>query len=302
MIAEVIIDSSVKTLNKKFDYEIPEGMNVQVGTRVFVPFANKKELSDGIVVGIKENSEFKVKKIAGLQPEQIDKNYIELAKWMANRYFCNISECLRLMLPPGKTAKNVEKRVKEKIVNVVGLAKDIDEIYNDIDNKIKSEKQKNVLEFIIDNGVATVQDIELFTDASRAVVNTLIKNGYLEVNEKQVDRNPFLHKQTVKTVDLKLNEEQGIAYNSMEYSGKYLLYGVTGSGKTEIYLQMIEKMLNQGKSSIMLVPEISLTPQTVDRFISRFGEEQIAILHSKLSVGERFDQWNKIKEGKELQK
>ena len=298
MIAEVIIDSSVKTLNKKFDYEIPEGMNVQVGTRVFVPFANKKELSDGIVVGIKENSEFKVKKIAGLQPEQIDKNYIELAKWMANRYFCNISECLRLMLPPGKTAKNVEKRVKEKTVNVVGLAKDIDEIYNDIDNKIKSEKQKNVLEFIIDNGVATVQDIELFTDASRAVVNTLIKNGYLEVNEKQVDRNPFLHKQTVKTVDLKLNEEQGIAYNSMEYSGKYLLYGVTGSGKTEIYLQMIEKMLNQGKSSIMLVPEISLTPQTVDRFISRFGEEQIAILHSKLSVGERFDQWNKIKEGK----
>lgn len=175
MIAEVIIDSSVKTLNKKFDYEIPEGMNVQVGTRVFVPFANKKELSDGIVVGIKENSEFKVKKIAGLQPEQIDKNYIELAKWMANRYFCNISECLRLMLPPGKTAKNVEKRVKEKTVNVVGLAKDIDEIYNDIDNKIKSEKQKNVLEFIIDNGVATVQDIELFTDASRAVVNTLIK-------------------------------------------------------------------------------------------------------------------------------
>lgn len=131
--------------------------------------------------------------------------------------------------------------MKEKIVNVVGLAKDIDEIYNDIDNKIKSEKQKNVLEFIIDNGVATVQDIELFTDASRAVVNTLIKNGYLEVNEKQVDRNPFLHKQTVKTVDLKLNEEQGIAYNSMEHSGKYLLYGVTGSGKTEIYLQMIEK-------------------------------------------------------------
>ena len=140
-------------------------------------------------------------------------------------------------------SRTENRKWEEKTVNVVGLAKDIDEIYNDIDNKIKSEKQKNVLEFIIDNGVATVQDIELFTDASRAVVNTLIKNGYLEVNEKQVDRNPFLHKQTVKTVDLKLNDEQEIAYNSMEYSGKYLLYGVTGSGKTEIYLQMIEKML-----------------------------------------------------------
>ncbi len=298
MIAEVIIDSSVKTLNRIFDYEIPVDMEVKVGARVFVPFGNKKSLEEGIVVNIKENSEYKVKPIASLQKEQIAEEYINLAKWMASRYFCNIADCLRLMLPPGRTSKNISNRVKEKTVNFITLAKDVEETQQDIEaGKIKSEKQKNILEFIINNGNATVQDIELFTDASSSIVKTLIKNGYLETNNVQVERNPFLHKAVVKTVDLDLTDEQETAYNSIQNSGKYLLHGITGSGKTEIYLRLIGKMLKQNKTSIMLVPEISLTPQTVDRFISRFGEEQIAVLHSKLSIGERYDQWNKIKTG-----
>ena len=299
MIAEVIINSSVKTLNKVFDYEIPTNLDVNVGTRVFVPFARKKELEEGIVVGIKEKSDFKVKQIAGIQEEQIANDYIELSKFMSHRYFCNISECLKLMLPPGRTSKNILNRVKEKEVNFISIAKDADEIISSIQSgKIKSEKQKNVLEFIMNNGNATMQDIELFTDASSSIVKTLIKNGYLEMSKVKVERNPFLHKTTVKTVDLDLTEEQNIAYNSIKNSGKYLLYGITGSGKTEVYLRLIEDMLKENKSSIMLVPEISLTPQTVDRFISRFGEEQIAVLHSKLSIGERYDEWNRIKDGK----
>ena len=218
---------------------------------------------------------------------------------MAKRYICNISDCLKLMLPPGTTSKNIVARVKEKCINLVTLAKDVDEIQEDIDNgKIKSEKQKNVLEFLINNENATVQDIELFTDASRSIVNTLIKNGYLEQVEQKVERNPFLHKVEKRTFDLNLTDEQKIALESIKETGEYLLFGVTGSGKTEIYLQLIEKALKANKSSIMLVPEISLTPQTVDRFIARFGEEQIAVLHSKLSAGERFDQWNKIKDGR----
>ncbi len=298
MIAEVIIDSSVKTLNRIFDYEIPSDLEVKIGTRVFVPFGNKKELEEGIVVGIKEKSNYKVKEIASLQEEQIKEEYINLAKWMSERYFCNVADCLRLMLPPGRTSKNVSNRVKEKRVNFVTLAKDADEILLDIESgKMKSEKQKNVLEFIINNDSATIQDIELFTDASSSIVKTLVKNGYLEINNVQVERNPFLHKVVVKSVDLNLTDEQKVAFDKIGNSGKYLLYGITGSGKTEIYLRLIEKMLKQNKSSIMLVPEISLTPQTVDRFISRFGEEQIAVLHSKLSIGERFDQWNKIKSG-----
>ncbi len=299
MVAEIIISSSVKTLNRIFDYEIPENLNVEIGTRVFVPFGNKKVPEEGIVVGIKEKSEYKIKKILNVQNEKIDIEKIELAKWMAKRYICNLSDCLKLMLTPGTTAKNTETRVKERTINLIILAKDIDEIQEDIDSgKIKSEKQKNVLEFLINNENATMQDIEIFTDCSRSIVNTLIKNGYLEYKEQQVERNPFIHKVENKTKNLKLTVEQQIAINSIKEEGEYLLYGVTGSGKTEIYLQLIEKKLEDNKSSIMLVPEISLTPQTVDRFIARFGEDKIAVLHSKLSIGERFDQWNKIKDGR----
>ena len=298
MVAEIIINSSVKTLNRIFDYEIPDDMNVDVGSRVFVPFGNKKTPNEGIVIGIKEKSEYKIKPILNIQKERIEKEKIELAKWMSKRYICNLSDCLKLMLAPGTTTKNIDTRVKEKTINLIMLAKDKDEIEEDIENrKIKSEKQKKVLEFLINNENATMQDIELFTDCSRSIVNTLIKNGYLEYKEQKVERNPFLHKVENRTNDLKLTDEQKQALDSIKENGEYLLYGVTGSGKTEIYMQIIERKLKENKSSIMLVPEISLTPQTVDRFIARFGENNIAVLHSKLSIGERFDQWNKIKEG-----
>ena len=301
MVAEVIIDTSVKSLNKTFDYEIPTDLSdkVIVGSRVFVPFGNQKNLEEGIVVKIKEMSEYKVKEIKGLQKEQIKSEYISLAKWMSYRYFCNIAECLKLMLPPGRTTKDITKRVNEKTVNCFEINKSEDEIREALDkNLIRSEKQKNVLEYLLNNGKSTMSDIQLFNDASLAVVNSLVKKGFVRKEIEKVSRNPFVHKIGVKSVDLELTNEQQLAYNSIKNSGEYLLYGITGSGKTEIYLQLIEKMIKQGKSSIMLVPEISLTPQTIDRFIARFGEEEIAVLHSKLSTGERFDEWNKIKDGK----
>ena len=301
MVAEVIIDTSVKSLNKTFDYEIPTDLSDKliVGSRVFVPFGNQKNLEEGIVVKIKEMSEYKVKEIKGLQKEQIKSEYISLAKWMSYRYFCNIAECLKLMLPPGRTAKDITKRVNEKTVNCFEINKSKDEIREALDkNLIRSEKQKNVLEYLLNNGKSTMSDIQLFNDASLAVVNSLVKKGFVRKEIEKVSRNPFVHKIGVKSVDLELTNEQQLAYNSIKNSGEYLLYGITGSGKTEIYLQLIQKMIKQGKSSIMLVPEISLTPQTIDRFIARFGEEDIAVLHSKLSTGERFDEWNKIKDGK----
>jgi primosomal protein N' (replication factor Y) len=149
-----------------------------------------------------------------------------------------------------------------------------------------------------------VPDIEAFTDCSRAIVNTLIKNGYLKIAEKKVERNPLINKKIEKSNKLILTEEQDNAYKKIQKAideeryEQFLLYGVTGSGKTEVYLQLIDDVLKKGKSAIVLVPEISLTPQMLDRFISRFGKEEIAVLHSKLSVGERHDEWEKIEEGK----
>ena len=308
MIAEIILNSNAKQLNRVFDYKIPEDLvsKVKIGSRVLVPFANRKVLEEGFVVNIKDVSSYKVKDIAEVdETEYINQKNIDLAKWMARRYFCNISDCIKLMLPPGTTTKILENRVKEKNASFVYLKKEIEEIEEAIENKqIKSDKQIRALRFLLENEGVLVSDLEIFADVSRAVLNTLVKNGYVEIVEKQVERNPFIHKVVNQDKDLVLTDEQNQAYKTIceaiedHLYSEFLLFGVTGSGKTEVYLQLIEKILKEGKTSIMLVPEISLTPQTVDRFIARFGEEKIAILHSKLSVGERYDQWNKIRNGK----
>ena len=306
MVAEVIINSIAKDLNRIFDYNIPEYLDgqVKIGSRIFVPFGRSKNLEEGFVINIKESSEYKIKDIVSVQKDKLNEDNIKLAKWMANRYFCNISECIKLMLPAGNKTKNTENRTKEKIINLIYLKKDKQEIFSDIENNIKSDKQKKALEFLIDNEGATVQEVEIFTDITRAVLKTLEKNGYIEFVEKEIERNPFINKNITRTNKLELNKEQQFAFDKINESiqnneyEQFLLYGITGSGKTEIYLQVIEKALEKEKTAILLVPEISLTPQIVDRFLARFGEEKIAILHSKLSLGERFDQWNKIKQGR----
>ena len=306
MVAEVIINRGAKKLNRTFDYNIPKELEelILVGSKVLVPFGNGGKLTEAFVVGLKETSQFEVKDIAKLE-ENLSNKQIALAKWMAKRYFCNVSDCIKLMLTPGTRNKNKEKRIQDKTINCVYLKKDREEIEFEIEiGKLKSEKQKKVLSFIKDNEGATVPEIEMFTDCARGIVNTLIKNGYLEIVEKKVERNPLLGRDCERTDKLKLTEEQEIAYKSVEETinkGEYkqfLLYGVTGSGKTEVYLQLIEKVLEIGKNAIVLVPEISLTPQMLDRFISRFGKEEIAILHSKLSIGERHDEWERIREKK----
>lgn len=299
MIVEIIINTNVKTLNKTFDYNVPDDLEPKLGDRVYVHFGNQKKLDEGIIIGFKDKSEYKLKDIVKIQKDNISENRIKLAQWMSNRYFCNLSECLKLMLPPGTGNKEETKRTKEKTLNVYSLTKTIDEIETDIENKlIRGNKQIDVLRLLYDNHNMSLQDIEIMAKASSATVKTLVDKGYLKQSEKQIERDPFQEKEIQKTNELKLNIEQQDAYCSIDKPGEYLLHGITGSGKTEIYLQLIKRELENGKTAIVLVPEISLTPQTIDRFTSRFGKEKIAVLHSKLSNGERFDQWNKIKEGK----
>ena len=314
MIAEVIINRTAKKLNRTFDYHVPNNLEglIFVGSKILVPFGKGGKLEEAFVVGLKEKTNYpnEIKEIASLE-EQLRDEQIDLARWMAKRYFCNISDCIKLMLTPGTRTKNKEKRTQDKTIHCVYLKKDIEEIEFDIETKkIKSEKQKKVLYFVKDNEGVTIPEIEMFTDSSRAIVNTLIKNGYLEIVEQKIERNP-LHLKDIETIKnkeisqkLQLTEEQQRAYEKVEailqenqYQA-FLLYGVTGSGKTEVYLQLIQKALEEGKTAILLVPEISLTPQMLDRFIARFGKEELAVLHSKLSIGERHDEWERIKEKK----
>ena len=246
MIAEVILNSNSKQLNRVFDYQIPEDIasKVKIGSRVLVPFANRKEPEEGFVVNIKETSSYQVKAIKQVdETEYISQENIELAKWMARRYFCNISDCIKLMLPPGTTTKVMENRVKEKSASFVYLKKDEEEIELAIENKqVKSDKQIRALRFLMENDGVLVTDLEVFADVSRSIVNTLEKNGYIEIIEKQVERNPFMHKVIQSDQDLVLTPEQNQAYqticDSMEdylYS-EFLLFGVTGSRKNRSIL------------------------------------------------------------------
>ena len=314
MIAEVIINRTAKKLNRTFDYNIPCELDgiIFVGSKVLVPFGKTGKLEEAFVVGLKEATQYTktIKDIAKLE-EQLTNEQIELAKWMANRYFCNISDCIQLMLTPGTKSKNKEKRIQDKIIYSVFIGKKIEDIEFDIAiGKIKSEKQKKIINFVKENEGATISEIEMFTDCSRAIVNTLIKKGYLEVIEEKIERNPLKDKnveqikEREKSQKLILTNEQESAYKKIEKKIEecqyktFLLHGVTGSGKTEIYLQLINKVIEKQKAAILLVPEISLTPQMLDRFIARFGKEIIAVLHSKLSIGERHDEWQRIREGK----
>ena len=306
MFAEVIINNNAKALNRVFDYEVPEELEneIFIGARILVPFGKSSKLDDGFVINLKEKSEFANKFIAKIVIEHsLDENRINLAKLMSYKYFCNISDCIKLMLPPGTSSKEIKAWEKEKTGNFVYLKispKEIDDLINN--KKLKSDKHIRVLNFLAQNDGMYISDLETITNVSRAILKTLEKKEYIEFVEKQIKRNPFLNKDIKKDKPKKLTEEQERAYNCIgaciennEYTSS-LIYGITGSGKTEIYLQLIAKALKQNKTAIMLVPEISLTPQIVDRFLARFGNN-IAILHSKLSSGERYDEWQKIKNG-----
>ena len=151
MIAEVVINSTVKNLDRVFDYAIPVEMEdeIEIGSRVLIPFGRSTNYEEGFVVGLKEKSDYEVKEILRIQEEELSNQEMKLAKWMANRYFCNLSDCIKLMLPPGTATKKIENRAKDKKVQVVYLKKNIEQIKEAIQKKeIKSAKQIKALNFI----------------------------------------------------------------------------------------------------------------------------------------------------------
>ena len=235
MVAEVIINSIAKELNRSFDYIIPENLisEIKIGSRVFVPFGRQKK-EEGFVINIKETSEFANKEIIRVEDNLLNEENINLAKLMSRRYFCNISDCIKLMLPPGAGSKNFDGRVKDKTANFVYLKKDIDEIEFLIETeKLKSEKQIRILKFLEENEGIHIADLEMITDTSRAIIKTLEKNGYIEIVEQKVERNPFKDRKIKRDKKLDLTEEQQEAFNKIKDSkfNEFLIYGVTGSRK-----------------------------------------------------------------------
>lgn len=249
MVAEVIINSIAKELNKSFDYIIPENLtlDVKVGARVFVPFGRQKK-EEGFVINIKESSKFANKEIISVEDNLLNEENIVLAKLMARRYFCNISDCIKLMLPPGNTTKNFKSRVKDKEANFVYLKKDIEEIELDIEiGKLKSEKQIKLLRFLEKNEGIYIADLEAITEVSRAIINGLVKNEYIEIIKQKTERNPFKNREIKRDKPLLLNEEQEYAFNKIKNSEykEFLIYGITGSRKNRSLLTVNCKCFKQ---------------------------------------------------------
>ncbi len=241
MFAEIIINSNAKALNRIFDYMVPQSLEseIAVGSRVLVPFGKGSKLEDGFVIQLKEKSEFAIKEICQINKnESLTEENIVLAKLMARKYFCNISDCIKLMLPPGTGGKKLESRVKEKFGNFVFLKKEEEEIDFLIrTGKLKSEKHIRVAKFLLDQDGIYISDLEILTDVSKSILKTMEKNGILEIVEKPIQRNPFARKKVEKDTPKILTEEQKYCFNGIEEDieeGQYsknLIFGITGSRK-----------------------------------------------------------------------
>lgn len=238
MVAEVIINSIARDLNKEFHYIIPKELEtkIKIGTKVLVPFSRVKTFEEGFVTGILEESSFAKKEIAQIEGEPLTEENILLAKLMAKRYFCNISDCIKLMSPPGTLGKQIQNRVKEKTGKFVYLKKEILEIESEIEEgKIKNPKQIRILRFLEENDGTHISDLNLLTDTTISSIKTLDKNGYIEVVEQVIERNPFQNKEIKRDKKLLLTEEQQNAFQQISKKiqenafDEFLLYGVTGS-------------------------------------------------------------------------
>lgn len=313
-IAKVLINTSVKSLNKVYDYLVPEKMeqDIKIGKRVLVSFGKGRSDEEAIIVKIEEKTaeelksyNYKLKEIIEILDEvsYINESRLKLAKYISFLYFCNVYDALKLMLPPGTKSKNTKKSLNTKQNTLVKLIKNPEEIMEDIENNvITSPKHIKLLTFLMYNDYVLINDIIDGLEISRQVINTVEKNGYITLEKVDIKPDFLTEFKVSPTEPKKPTPEQEFAIdriNSYIDSNEYkqcLLFGVTGSGKTEVYLQVIKRVLEKGKRAIVLVPEISLTYQTVNRFVSRFGNN-IAILHSKMTVSKRKEEYKRIKNG-----
>lgn len=300
MIARVTLDL---TLRKEFDYLIPPEFEeeVKVGTRVKVPFATRKVL--GSVTALAEESPHTnlrpILKVIGRQA-LLTLNVLQLARWMADYYCCPLEIALKSVLPDA--VRKEQKGWKERLfVRVVPWQATMPKV---------TKRQQQVLDIITARKEMPLQELLQLADTTSGTVRRLEDAGLLTIAAQIAERDPYANEVILPTQALALNPDQKVAVEQIikamdspgEKPASFLLHGVTGSGKTEVYLQAIAYALEQGKGAIVLVPEISLTPQTVERFKARFtsGPQKtlVAVLHSHLSAGERHDEWHKIRQGR----
>ncbi len=304
--AGVIINRLALTIDKIFDYEIPDDLidKVTIGSHVFVPFGRGKKLIDGYVLSLKSETDFdgEIKKIESLASSEplFDKELLDIATHIKNTCFCSYISAIKTILPPGSTAK---RKINDKFIRGSVLNLPYDEAFEVLESlRQRAPKQAQILELLIQNDFVADADITFLTGASYAAIKALKDKGFIKAQVIESPRMPLDYDSIEPTVSPELNKEQKNAVDIVtssiknNYRDTFLLHGITGSGKTEVFLNCIENALAMNKTAIVLVPEIALTPQMVTRFVSRFGKK-IAVLHSALSQGARADEYKRIKRG-----
>ncbi len=306
-IAKIAVSGIPFRLDRPFDYAIPLDMKekVQPGVRVEVPFTRANRRTEGIVLALAPIGAYeKLKPISEVLDETpiLTQAQIKLALWMHERFFCTVYEAVKAMLPAGLWFKNGKRRVSDKYVTMAALAVPAEEAAEAAEQKRRrAPQQSELLRTLCAIGRAALPDLREFTGASLQSVRALRDAGLISLEDVPVYRRPEAPEVERQPLP-KLNSEQTKAFKGIlklaggKKASGALLFGVTGSGKTTIYIRLIAEMRRRGKTAILLVPEIALTPQMLRTFSSHFGDD-IAVLHSSLSAGERLDEWRRIKNG-----
>lgn len=301
--ADVIIDISTKNVDRVFQYRIPAPLEdaVKVGCRVAVPFGKSDAMRTGYVVSLTLEPSFdveKIKEIKELIPGavSIQEQMICLAWWMKERYGCTMNQALKTVLP---VKKEVSPREEKTIVSLKTNG-ELKELLSEAERK-KHKARIRLYKALLENRVLPFRLTAEKLGITGAMLKPLEEKGILEVRTETKSRDPVKDYGRAEPGPL-LNEEQRMAADTVikDYdNGKrktYLLYGITGSGKTEVYMELIAHVLEKGRQAIVLIPEISLTYQTVMRFYRRFGN-RVSIINSRLSAGERYDQLERAARG-----
>ena len=298
--AGVIVDISLEKLDRVFDYKVPahlEGI-LHPGMQVWIPFGNGNRRIKGFVVSLSDTcsyEECKVKELLGVCEGAIsvEGQLIELAAWMRERYGCTMNQAMKTVLP-------VKNKVKEQTKVLVSLNIDKTAADEYAEKNKRAKARIRILQILLEKG--TLEKEKLLEEASTTGVTLkeLQEAGLISLQSETIYRLPKIAREDKK--EITLNEHQQTILDNIRHDftegrcENYLLHGVTGSGKTEVYMGMLENVLSLGKQAIVLIPEIALTFQTVMRFYGRFGDK-VSVIHSKMSAGERYDQMERAKRG-----
>lgn len=294
MVARVTLEIA---LRKEFDYAIPPELvsQVTVGSRVKVPFG-PRQVMGCVTAMVEQSTHTNLRPILNVVGRQslVTPKVLQLARWIAGYYCCPIEIALKSVLP--EAIRREKEGWRERLfVSVIPQNGEVPKL---------SKRQQEVWHIIEEWRELPLQELLKLTGTTAETVRRLEDKGLVSISEQVSERDPYANEHILPTQPLTLNAEQAAAMKAITaaHTGVFLLHGVTGSGKTEVYLQAIAHALEEGKGAIVLVPEISLTPQTVERFKARFNsgplQTLVAVLHSHLSTGERHDEWHKIRQGR----